>query len=279
MKYVLFLLTLMISSILSAQINTPAPSPAATVSQVIGLAKVNVAYSRPSLKGRQLIGSGLIPYGQIWRTGANKIPVITIDQEVKMEGNVIPAGTYGLATIPGALEWTIILTKNADQWGVYNYKQSEDLVRFVVPSNKLATKEEHFTIDFTEFTATSAKMRLLWEYSSVSFKIEHDVDAPIMAEIKAKTEAKEVSADTYFDAANYYYENGKDLNVAMDWANKVLDNEKKYWTYYLRAKIAAKLGNCELAVADGKKGLEMALKDKDNAYILNFQKVFQDCGK
>lgn len=263
----------------NAQIKTPQPSPSATIIQNIGLATATIEYSRPSLKGRKMMGSTLVPYGQVWRTGANKIPNLKLTEEVMIEGQKVPVGTYGLATIPALTEWTIILTKKADQWGVYEYKQEDDLVRFKVKAEKLVAKEEHFTMAFTDFTPTSAKVAISWENTRVKFNIKQDPNAQIMAEIKEKTAAADATADTYSDAANYYFDNGGDLNQALAWANKVVEKDKQYWTYYLRAKIAAKLGKCDIASDDAAKGLEMAIKEKDNAYIANHNKILKGCGK
>ncbi len=262
-----------------AQINTPASSPSATVSQGIGLAKVTVEYSRPALKGRKVLGTSLAPYGQVWRTGANKVPNLILSQEMTVEGHKVPAGTYGLFTIPTENEWTIILSKNPEQWGAYSYKESEDLVRFKVKAEKLAKSEEYFTIEITDFTPTSAKIAIRWENLQTKFSISQDPDAQIMAEIQQKTSAADVKSDTYFAAADYYYQNNRDLNKAYEWANKVVEKEQEYWTYYLRGKIAAKIGKCDVAVADATKGLELAKKANDGAYILNHTKVLKACGK
>jgi tetratricopeptide (TPR) repeat protein len=262
-----------------AQITSPQASPTATNSQAIGLATVSVEYSRPSLKGRKMMGSTLIPYGQVWRTGANKIPNLKLSHDVTIEGNKVAAGTYGILTIPTEKDWTIILSKNEKQWGAYEYKQTEDLLRFTVKSAEMPQNMEHFTMEFTDFTPTTAKLAIRWENTEVKFSIAHDPEATIMADIKTKMAATEIKGDTYYDAANYYFENGKDLNQAFEWSNKLLETSKEYWTYYLRAKIAAKLGKCDIAVQDSNAGLELAKKEKDAAYITNFEKILKTCGK
>lgn len=274
-----FLVFLAISMIVSAkaQIKTPAASPSATVSQSIGLATATIEYSRPSLKGRKMIGGDLVPFGKVWRTGANKIPNLILTQDVMIDGKNVPAGTYGIATIPNETEWTIIITKNAAQWGVYEYKESEDLMRFKVKAEKTKSTEEHFTMGFSDFTPTSAHLFILWENTLVKFKINQEPEALIMAEIKEKTMAGEVTTDTYFGAANYYLENGKDLNQAMAWAHKVVEKDKAYWTLALRAKIAQKLGNCDMAIADAKEGVELAKKDNDASYVATLTKIINTC--
>lgn len=262
-----------------AQISTPAPSASATVSQSIGLAKVTIEYSRPSLKGRKMFGSALVPFGSVWRTGANKIPNLIFSQEVLIEGQKVPAGTYGLFTIPTENEWTIILSKNPNQWGAYSYKAEDDLLRVKVKSEKLAQSVEAFTMEFSDFTPSSSKIAIRWENTEAKFTVSHDSDAQIMAEIKEKTANANATGDTYFDAANYYYETNRDLKQAYEWANKVVEKDQKYWTYYLRGKIAAKLGKCDVAIPDAEKGLELAKKANDGAYVVNHTNVLKACGK
>ncbi|TAE38998.1 MAG: DUF2911 domain-containing protein [Runella slithyformis] len=264
---------------IQAQINTPSPSPSATVSQGVGLAKVSIEYSRPSLRGRKMFGTPLAAYGSVWRTGANKIPNLTFSQEVMIEGKKIAAGTYGLFTIPAEGEWTIILSKNPNQWGAYDYKEADDALRVKVKAEKLAKSEEHFTMEFTDFTPTSAKITIRWENAQAKFTVSHDPDAQIMAEIKEKTTAATVSADTYSAAANYYYDTNRDLQQAYEWASKVVEKDQKYWTYFLRGKIAAKIGKCDVAIGDAEKGLKLAKEANDGAYIVNHTKVLKDCGK
>ena len=226
-----------------------------------------------------MFGTPLVAYGSVWRTGANKIPNLTFSQEVSIEGQKVAAGTYGLFTIPTEGEWTIILSKNPEQWGAYDYKQSEDVLRVKVKAEKLAKTEEYFTMEFADFTPTSAKIAIRWENTEAKFTVVQDPDAQIMAEIKEKTAATTVSTDTYSAAANYYYDTNRDLKQAYEWANKVVEKDQKYWTYFLRGKIAAKLGKCDVAIPDAQKGLEMAKQANDGAYIVNHTKVLKDCGK
>lgn len=275
--YLLFIAILGGYQEIYAQINTPAASPSASVSQVVGLSKITVDYSRPMLKGRQMMGSKLIPYGKVWRTGANKIPNLTISEDIMLEGKEVKAGTYGLVSIPGEQTWTIILSSNPNQWGTYNYKEAEDVLRVNVTASQLSVAEEQFTIGFQTTGPTSAEMYIKWEKTMVPVKISHDADKNIMKEIAEKTKAAEVTSDTYYDAANYYYENNKDLNQAFEWANKLVEMDKQYWTYYVRAKIAAKLGKCDIALADAQAGLALAMKENDAAYVENHQRVIKQC--
>ena len=241
MKRFYFLTLFLSSAIAFAQINVPKPSPLSTVEQKVGLTDVTIAYSRPSKKGRVIFGD-LVPYGQMWRTGANASTKITFDQDVKIEGNDVPAGTYALYTIPGEAEWEIILHKNLTYWGTggKNYKTEEDQLRFKVkPNNAYPVVTETMTINLTNLTSEGCMVELLWDKTQVTFKLETEVDALVQAEIDEKM--KGVTKATYYQAARYYLENGKDLNQALEWINLSLVDNEKYWIVRQKALILAKL--------------------------------------
>jgi hypothetical protein len=263
----------------TAQIKTPAPSPSAVVTQEIGVATVSIEYSRPSLKGRTMIGGDLIPFGKVWRTGANKVPNLKISDDVSIEGQKVAAGTYGVFTIPDKNEWTIILSKNPNQWGAYSYKQEEDVLRFKVKSETAAAKEEHFTMEFTDFGKNMAKIAIRWQNTVVKFSVANEPDSKIMADIATKMKADNITNDSYYDAADYYYQTGRDLKQALEWASKLVEKDKQSWTYHLRAKIAAKMGNCTMAIDDATKGYEMAKKENDATEMTLNQQVLKACGK
>jgi hypothetical protein len=275
----LFFIIVLIPFFGNAQIVTPAPSPLATVSQAVGLANVSLEYSRPSLKGRKIFGSSLVPYGQVWRTGANKVPNLTFNKDLNIEGKELKAGTYGIITIPNASSWTVILSKNPNQWGTYEYKETEDAIRFTVKSTLLKEKTEHFTMGFEDFNSTSVHIFISWENTKVRFKLSQDPHAEIMASIAEKTAATDANTDTYFSAAEYYLQHNQDLNKALDWANKVVEKDKQYWTYNLRGSIAAKMGKCDVATADAKAGLPLAEASKDNAYLAKLNQILAACKK
>lgn len=271
---VIFLTTITVN----AQIKTPSASPSATISQSVGLAKVTIDYSRPSAKGRRIFGD-LVPFGKIWRTGANKITTIKFDDEILINGATMKAGSYGLYTVPGRGEWKIILNRDDKQWGAYDYDEKKDVISFMVQPLKLDYYQEQMEIEFDEFTPNSAFVFIKWEDTGVRFKLEQNVDAKIMAEIKEKTSKPDATTDTYFTAADYYYQKGINLDQAMTWANKVLEKEKEYWTYQLVARIAAKQGNCLVALPNAEKSMELAKKAGDDAYIKLNELVFYQCKK
>ena len=261
-----------------AQINTPAASPSAIVSQGLGLTKVTIDYSRPSVKGRKIFGD-LVPFGKVWRTGANKITSIKFDDEVVVNGTPIKAGSYGLYSIPNANEWTIILNSDDKQWGSYGYDEKKDVYRFKVKPAKAKYFVEQMAIDIDGINPTTADIVIKWENTEARFKVEQLVDAQIMAEIEEKTSKPNATIDTYFAAADYYYQKGVHLDKALVWANKVTEKNKEYWAYQLVARVAAKQGNCAVALPNAEKSMELAKKAGDDAYIKLNEAVFAKCKK
>ncbi len=261
-----------------AQINIPAASPSTILTQTLGLTKITVDYSRPSVKGRKIFGD-LVPYGKVWRTGANKITSIKFEDEIFVNGASMKAGSYGLYTIPGKGEWTIIFNRDDKQWGSYEYDTKKDVIRFTVQPIQPEQFTEQMTIDFAEFTPTTALLSIRWESTEVRFKLEHKVEAKIMAEIAEKTAKPDATTDTYFAAADYYFQKGINLDQALGWANKVLEKSKEYWTYQLVARIAAKQNNCAVAIPNAEKSMELAKKAGDDAYVKLNQAVLGQCKK
>ncbi|PLK46255.1 DUF2911 domain-containing protein [Emticicia sp. TH156] len=274
----LFIIFIAVSISGFAQINTPPASPSATITQGVGLTKVTIDYSRPSVKGRKIFGD-LVPFGKVWRTGANKITSIKFDDEVIVNGSPIKAGSYGLYTIPNATEWTVILNTDDKQWGSYGYDEKKDVYRFKVKPAKTKFFVEQMAIEIEGKNPTTAHIVIKWENTEARFKVEQEVDARIMAEIAEKTSKPDVSIDTYFAAADYYYQKGVYLDKALVWANKVIEQNKEYWAYQLVARVAAKQGNCAVALPNAEKSMELAKKAGDDAYIKLNQAVFAQCKK
>ena len=277
-RYRCTLLFALLATALLAQIRTPAPSPTTSLSQAVGLTKISIEYSRPSLKGRVIFGD-LVPYNKVWRTGANRITKISFDQDLRLNGQSIKAGSYGWYTFPGKNFWIIALNSDDKQWGAYAYDPAKDVLRLTVKPEKLAQKVEHLTIEFDHFTPTATDVVLRWENTAVRFRAEHDPHEQILAAIKTETAKADANADTYSTAADYYLEHNLDLKQALIWADKMLETDKNWWSYYLRADAASRLKQCDLAAADAKIALEGATKDKDTAYIKKCNAVLAKCGK
>lgn len=252
-----------------AQAKFPPASSTTKIEQGIGIKKVSLVYQRPNINGRTIFG-GLVPFDQVWRTGANSIPAITFEEDVILAGHKVPAGTYGLFTIPTKGDWTVILSTNVEQWGAYQYNQSEDFLRFQAKSKQLSDKVETFTIAFENVKQTGADLTLAWENTKVSFPIVVNQSQEIMASIE---EAMKSEKKPYFQAAQYYYNNDLDINKAVEWANEAdKGNTKAPHIKYWRARIQLKAGDKAGAIQTATEGIAMAKAANNEEYIkLNTQ--------
>jgi len=246
------------------KVDFPAASPACTLKQHVGLTDIEIVYSRPGVKGRPIF-DGLVPYGQVWRTGANNATKITFSTPVKLNGAEIPAGTYALFTIPGETEWTIIINKAAAA-SIFNYNQTDDLVRVKATPVKLSQTIETFTIEFTDIRDESATLNLLWEKTLVPVKIEIELTGKLVPQIEAVMSAAE-GRKPYYQAALFYYDHGQDLQKASKWIDAAIADRETYYIVHLKAKILAKLGDKEGAIAAAKRSTELAIKAKDTGYV------------
>lgn len=274
-KAVLFLAFGMLSLGAAAQkITVPAPSPLQTVTQKFGLGEVTIEYSRPAVKGRTIFGD-VVPYGKIWRTGANATTKITFTDEVKLEGNVVKPGTYGLYTIPNKDSWEIMLYKDLTLNGnVGDYKTENEVVRFKVKSMKIPMKMESFMINIGDVTPTEAKLMLLWENTVVAVKMTTDIDARVMESIDASMKSEKPE---YFRAAGYYFDNGKDLKKALEWATKATEeNPKAFYMFNLKARIEYKLGDKAAGKASAEKSIALAKEAKNDDYVALGEKLLSD---
>lgn len=228
MKAKLFLLSLatVVATSVQAQVKTPRPSPNAEIEQEIGLTEIEVEYSRPSAKGREIFG-GLVPYETMWRTGANAATTIKFDDDMKVEGMEIKQGKYSLFTIPGKEKWTIVFNAR-DDINVWDYDESGEVLRFDVEPIELKDMVETFTINFNEIRDDAVTMELIWEYTKVPIKITTNTDQAVMASIE-KTMAGPEARDMYL-SARYYYQNDKDVKQALEWIQKASElDPDKYW--------------------------------------------------
>lgn len=245
-------------------LKVPAPSPATTIKQDFGLSSVEVSYSRPSVKGRNIFGD-LVPYGKVWRTGANAATTITFGEEVTIGGKKVPAGKYGLLTIPEQGEWTIIISKQTDVTSPSSYKETNDVVRLKAPAAELPFPVETFMIVFDKITPTSMDAVILWDRVAVTFPITAEIDSKVMSQID---QLMKTDKPPYFLAAMYYYENGKDLDKAVKWMDKAIqENPKGFWIYHNKANVLAKQGKKKEAVEAANKSIELAKEARNDDYV------------
>ena len=255
---------------LFAQITTPRLSPHCTLTQELGFNEITIDYCRPGVKGRVIFGE-LVPFGVIWRTGANASTKIRFKDDVIIEGQVVPAGEYALYTIPGKDEWTIIIHTITTYWGVgKDYKESDDFMRFKVKPILSDHKIETMAIEISDITSSDCYLEIKWDYTLVRFKIKTDTDKKVMAEIEDKM--KGVTQATYYQSAVYYLENDKDLNKALDWIDKALINNEQFWILRHKALILAKLGRYKEAVAVAEKSKILAEKAENEDFVKQNEK-------
>ena len=244
------------------KVEFPAASPACTIKQRVGLTDIEVAYSRPGVKNREIFG-GIVPYGQVWRTGANAATKITFSTPVKLNGTDIPAGTYALFTIPGPDDWTVIINKNARQWGAFQYDPKADVARFKVTPFQLAEQIETFMIEFNDIRDESATLDLVWDHVVVPIHIEIPLTDKLVPQIEAAMASPDKKSDGfYFQAATFYYNHNQDLHKALDWVNAGLADRPRiaYEMLHLKAQILAKQGDKAGAIAAAKESTELATK-------------------
>jgi hypothetical protein len=253
------------ASVLYAQeakkIDFPQASSLASVKERVGVTDVSIEYSRPNVRERKIFG-GLVPYGTVWRTGANAATRITFSTDVKLAGAAVPAGSYALFTIPGEAEWTVILSKVVDdQWGSYAYNQKDDQARIKVKSAATSEPLETMTIGVQDVRAGKANLVIAWERTKVPVEIDTDVVAKIKPQIEAAMAGS--GEKPYFAAAMFYYENDLDMKLAKEWIEAAVKKQPDaVWMVYRKGLILKKAGDKEGAMAAAKQARELASKEE-----------------
>jgi Protein of unknown function (DUF2911) len=277
MKKIIYSTILLFAGLYSHAQLTPQPSSTQTITQDFGMGKINLVYSRPDVKGRKIFG-GMEPYGTVWRTGANSATVIKFTDDVSIEGKKVPAGEYGLFSIPGENEWTVILSKQPKQWGAYNYKESDDFLRFAVKTKHLEDLTETMTLAFTTVSPTSCDLQMMWEHSGFTIHLTTDIDARVMANIDS---AMKTDKKPYYPAIIYYYNNNKDMTKALAWANE-LEKDKSFPPFVpklWKARVLLKMGDKTAAIATAQEGVKLAADSKTDEYVRLNNEVIAQAGK
>ena len=271
MKKIILMLAIMIANYaIEAQVKTPQPSPKATFEQVVGLTNIDVSYSRPSAKGRVVFGD-LVPYGKLWRTGANANTTISFSDDVMIGGQALKKGKYAIFTTPKADSWEIIFYSDTDNWGTpEKFDDAKVALKTKATPENLPKKVETFTINLSNLEAESAMLEMSWEKTMIAIKIEVPTKKTTLASIE-KT-MKGVSAGDYFAAAQYFNLSNIELPKALEYVNKAIamteaGKDVPFW--YLRQKslIQAKLNDKKGAIETAKLSLAGAIKDDNQDYV------------
>ena len=243
------------------KIEFPQASPLASVKEKVGVTGVSIEYSRPSARERKIFG-GLVPYGEVWRTGANAATKITFSTDVTLGGAAVPAGSYALFTIPGEGEWTVILSKVVDgQWGSYSYNPKDDQARVKVKPVAMAAPLETMTIELQDMRAGKANLVIAWEKTRVPVEIDTDVVGKVKPQIESAMAGS--GEKPYFAAAMFYYENNLDIAQAKEWIEAAAKQQPDaVWIVYRKGLILKKAGDKEGAMAAAKQALGLASKQE-----------------
>ena len=238
-------------------LDLPRQSQRAQVSQRVGITDITISYHRPLVNDRK-VWDALVPYGKVWRAGANENTTITFSDPVQIEGKPLDKGTYGLHMIPNADEWTIIFSKNSTSWGAFTYAQAEDALRVTVKP-KAADMHNALTYDFDQLQPDSAVVELEWEKIAVPFKVSVDVHGVVQASLKKQL--RNLSQYTWIswdDAANYLLTEKIALDDALTYANKSIENEDRFDNELTKSKVLTALNRKDEATTAEKKALELA---------------------
>lgn len=279
MKRLSFLLfaTLFTANVQAQDLKLPALSPTSKLTQEFSTSSIEISYSRPSMRGRKIFGE-LVAFGNVWRTGANSATKVKFGEDVTIGGQPVKAGEYALYTIPGATEWEIILNKGVGNWGNAGYDKADDVARFKIAPKSLDKNVQTFTINISNITYSTCNIELMWEKTKVVLPVIANNEERLNASID-----KAINNPTipYFQAANYYFETNQHLDKAATYLDKALEaNPKAFWMWSLKARIAQKMGNKDLAISAANKAMEVAKGSAFEAeYVNNMTKLINSYKK
>jgi hypothetical protein len=267
MKKIIATLTLLSSFYFpaaEAQVKMPAPSPVQTIRQDFGMGRVELTYSRPSARGRKVFGD-VVPYGKLWRTGANAPVKIVFTEPVTLCDKKIDTGTYVLYTIPGEESWVVILNKGLGNWGVDGYKESEDVARCTVPSSTLKQPVETFTMQFGQIKPESCTLEMMWEKRAVSVPITTNIKDKLRAQIESAMSGEK---KPYWQAAQFYNEYDKNLPKALENVTRAVEaNPKAYWIMLYKARIQKEMGDIAGATQSANASRALAKEEGNDDYV------------
>jgi hypothetical protein len=260
------LAVLAFSTVSNAQIEMPQPSPGASLTQKVGMTEIKIEYSRPAIKGRKIMGE-IVPFGDIWRTGANSPTKFTTSDSITVGGKGLAKGTYVVLTRPGKDSWEIIFNKNPAA-SASNYTpeiQKDDVAKVMVKPVTIPMSIESFTFSVGNVTSNSANIEMMWENTYVAVPFTNDVDGKVMAQIKQKLDGP--TQNEYFAMSQYYFDNGKDLKESLEFANKAVAKGERFWMLRHKSLVQAKMGDKAGAIVTAKRSMELAKTEKNMDYV------------
>jgi hypothetical protein len=268
-KIILVLAMIMATLFTKAQVKTPQASPRQIVTQTVGLTDVEINYCRPGAKGRSVFG-GLVPFGKLWRTGANENTTISFSEDVVIDGKTLPKGKYALYTIPNVENWDVVFYKTTDNWGTPEaFSESNVVLKAKAKAEVLPKKAETFTIGINGLDNNFAFLEMYWENSYVALKFEVPTQKTAMANIDKVLAGP--SAGDYFSAAQYLFQSDSDITKAKSYVDKALEmnkeKEKPFWQLRLKSLIQAKQGDKKGAIETAKLSQSAAEIAKNQDYV------------
>lgn len=241
----------------AAQIDVPRASQKSSITQTVGLTDIEIVYSRPGVKGRSIWGE-LVPWNELWRTGANEATTIEFSDDVRVEGIDVPAGKYALFTIPGQDEWTVILNSDWEQSGASRYDEAKNVAQFTVTPTS-GPHQEWMTIHFPEIAANEATIELAWKETRVPFRVEVPTQSIVLDRARAELERMNNWVPAY-RAADWAHSEGLASDEAMEWIDQSIALQETWWNLSLKARMLAKSGQTAEAKAMGQRALALAKK-------------------
>ena len=275
LRFLLLLPCMLLGTVLcnaqSTQLDLPLQSQHAIVTQRLGVTDITINYHRPLANGRKIWG-GLVPYGQVWRAGANENTTITFSDPVTIEGKPLDRGTYGLHMIPGEDQWTIIFSKMHTAWGSFSYDQAEDALRVTV---KPETTDLHNALayDFDQLEPDSTVATMSWDKVAVPFKVAVNLNQTVEASLHTQLRGlSQYTWDAWDDAATYMVDNKMDLNEALKYEDKSIQNEERFENLMTKSRILDAMGQKDQAMVARNKALSMGNAQQLYGYARQLQR-------
>ena len=273
----LVIAVLALSQSFAQEIELPRVSPKASSGFTLGFTEVNVNYGAPAVKGREIWGK-VVPFGEVWRAGANEATTVEFSSDVNMEGQALKKGKYALFFIPGEKEWTVILNKVWEQWGAYKYDSTQDVIRFIVEPKMNESMQERLSYTVTDLKPDMGYIKLAWEKMRLYLRFKVDLITPVMDNIYAALDTTPEPKQwiVYGKGAEFLLQSDANIDQAYEWAQKSTSRHGISWNWYLQGQIEAKKGDNVAAVASGTKAIELGMAFDEDEYFKEHEKEIHE---